>query len=62
MLKRIFETFIKGIAIPLDNIMSRFWFNRQHTRVVETGPKHGTNNPISYYGLVTREPDREGKA
>ena len=31
-------------------------------KVVETELRPGTNNPISYYGLVTREPDREERA
>ena len=33
-----------------------------HTEVVETELGLVTNNPISYYGLVTREPDREKRA
>ena len=33
--------------------------NCQHTAVVETELRLGTNNPIRVYGLVTRYPDRK---
>ena len=32
--------------------------NYEHTEVVETELRLVTNSPISYYGLVTRDPDR----
>ena len=36
-----------------------FETNYEHTEVVETELGLVTNSPVSYYGLVTRDPDRK---
>ena len=49
-----------GITTQKHNI--KISTNYEHTEVVETELGLVTNNPISYYGLVTRDPDRRWEA
>ena len=62
MLKKGFETFIKELHRHSTTSYQGSGSTGNIPKVVETELRHGTNNPISYYGLVTREPDREMRA
>ena len=62
MLGKGFETFATVLQYHSTTSYQGSGSTDNILKVVETALKHGTNNPISYYGLVTREPDREKRA